>query len=82
MVKNRTRQEIVDSVKMRLCNALKGSALSLTTLWTDRMITPEERMKELEIIGEFKDYIENYEANMAMIKKYKDYEARLEDDGR
>jgi len=82
MVKNRTRQEIVNSVKTRLCNALKGSALSLTTLWTDAMITPEERMKELEILGEFKEYVENYEANMAMIKKYKEYEARLEDDGR
>lgn len=81
MIKDRTKQEIVDSIKWKLCNALKGSAFMLT-LWNDKMITPEERMKEMEVIGEFKEYVENYEANMAMIAKYKEYEARLADDGR
>lgn len=81
MVKDRTKQEIVDSIKWKLCNALKGSAFMLT-LWNDKMITPEERMKEMEVIGEFKEYVENYEANMAMIAKYKEYEARMARDGR
>lgn len=81
MVQNRTKQEIIDSVKWKLNNSLRGSAFLLTQ-WNDRMITPEERMKEMEVIEEFKRYIDNYEANLAMLERYREYEARLADDGR
>lgn len=82
MVQNRTKQEIIDSIKWKLNNALKGQAFSLTTFWTDAMITPEEKMKEMEVIGEFKKYIDDYEANLAIIERCKEYEARFVDDGR
>lgn len=81
MIEDRTKQEIIGSIKWKLRNALKGQALLLSQ-WNDMMITPEERLKEMEVIGEFKKYIENYEANLAIIAKYKEYEAKIIDNGR
>jgi len=58
----------VASTKQKLKNALKGSAM-MTKEAT--YLSPKQKLWELEIIGEFLRYVEDYETNQAVLAKYK-----------
>lgn len=53
------RNEIQDRVILRLLNSLKGNAQMVIDA-NDKMMTPEERLVELEIIGQIKQYLLDY----------------------
>lgn len=53
------RNEIQNRVINRLLNSLKGNAMLVLDA-NDKMYTPEERMMELEIIGQIKQYLLDY----------------------
>lgn len=53
------RNEIQDRVILRLLNSLKGNAQMVIDA-NDKMMTPEERLAELEIIGQIKQYLLEY----------------------
>lgn len=58
----------VASTKQKLKNALKGSAM-MTKEAT--YLSPKQKLWELEVIGEFLRYVEDYETNQAVLAKYK-----------
>lgn len=58
----------VASTKQKLKNALKGSAM-MTKEAT--YLSPKQKLWELEVIGEFLRYVEDYETNQAILAKYK-----------
>ena len=58
----------VASTKRKLKNALKGSAM-MTKEAT--YLSPKQKLRELEVIGEFLKYIEDYELNQQVLAKYK-----------
>lgn len=58
----------VPSTKQKLKNALKGSAM-MTREAT--YLSPKQKLWELEVIGEFLRYVEDYEVNQAVLAKYK-----------
>lgn len=58
----------VKSTKQKLKNALKGSAM-MTKEAT--YLSPKQKLWELEVIGEFLRYVEDYEVNQAVLAKYK-----------
>lgn len=58
----------VASTKQKLKNALKGSAM-MTKEAT--YLSPKQKLWELEVIGGFLRYVEDYETNQAVLAKYK-----------
>ena len=58
----------VASTKQKLKNALKGSAM-MTKEAT--YLSPKQKLWELDVIGEFLKYIEDYELNQAILAEYK-----------
>lgn len=58
----------VASTKQKLKNALKGSAM-MTREAT--YLSPKQKLWEIEVIGEFLKYVEDYEVNQAVLAKYK-----------
>lgn len=58
----------VVSTKQKLKNALKGSAMMTREA---HYLSPKQKLLELEVIGEFLKYIEDYELNQAILAKYK-----------
>lgn len=58
----------VASTKQKLKNALKGSAM-MTKEAT--YLSPKQKLWELDVIGEFLKYIEDYELNQAVLAEYK-----------
>ena len=58
----------VPSTKQKLKNALKGSAM-MTREAT--YLSPQQKLWELNVIGEFLAYIEDYELNQQVLAKYK-----------
>lgn len=58
----------VSSTKQKLKNALKGSAM-MTKEAT--YLSPKQKLWELEVIGQFLRYVEDYEVNQAVLAKYK-----------
>lgn len=58
----------VASTKQKLKNALKGSAMMTKEA---AYLSPKQKLRELEVIGEFLKYIEDYELNQQVLAKYK-----------
>lgn len=58
----------VASTKQKLKNALKGSAM-MTREAT--YLSPKQKLWELDVIGDFLRYIEDYELNQEVLAKYK-----------
>lgn len=58
----------VKSTIIKLKNSLKGSAM-MTREAT--YLSPKQKLWELEVIGEFLRYVEDYEINQQVLAKYK-----------
>lgn len=58
----------VASIKRKLKNSLKGSAMITKEAI---YLSPKQKLRELEVIGEFLKYIEDYELNQQVLAKYK-----------
>ena len=58
----------VKSTIIKLKNSLKGSAM-MTREAT--YLSPKQKLWELEVIGEFIRYVEDYEINQQVLAKYK-----------
>ena len=58
----------VASTKRKLKNSLKGSAMMTKEA---PYLSPKQKLWELEVIGEFLKYIEDYELNQQVLAKYK-----------
>ena len=64
-------------IKCQIKNVLKGDALRTIE---DRTTSPEQKIVQMEVIEEFKKYIDNYDENIKLIKQAKIYNERIEDD--
>lgn len=71
----------VDKLIWKLSNSLKGEAM-MTRDANDMMMSQEEKLEHLEVIGEFLDYVRSYRENKRIIEEYRDMQERLMDDGR
>lgn len=58
----------VASTKRKLKNSLKGNAMMTKEAI---YLSPKQKLRELEVIGEFLKYIEDYELNQQVLAKYK-----------
>ena len=58
----------VASIKRKLKNSLKGSAMMTKEAI---YLSPKQKLEELEVIGKFLKYIEDYELNQQVLAKYK-----------
>ena len=58
----------VASIKRKLKNSLKGSAMMTKEAI---YLSPKQKLEELEVIGEFLKYIEDYELNQQVLARYK-----------
>ncbi len=68
-----------DYLISKIYNVLRGDAFMTKN---DRSMSSKDKIERMNAIESLKHYIENYEENMKLISQAKDYNLRMEDDGR
>ena len=68
-----------DYIILKINNVLKGDAMMTKD---DSSMSPDEKRARMNAIESLKHYIDNYEENMKLISQAKEYNLRIEDDGR
>ena len=68
-----------DYLMLKINNVLKGDAMSTKN---DKNMSSKEKLERMNAIENLKHYIDNYEENMKLINQAKEYNLRIEDDGR
>ena len=58
----------LEYLQIKLLNVLKGSALSVKSA-NDKMMTPEQKMAEMQAIEHMVKYIREYKRNMQIIEQ-------------